>query len=470
MSSFQNKTDGNEEADSDPNSFVLDPAKIGRECFLYYKCRVDDTESFKELLQLSSQGNETAKGFIAVLMRRTDLSQILSTFSIGDPMESATIMIEDILPWLEAEEQQANPNAQYIIGVCHQYGIHWEQDGPKGLKYLTKAAGMEHASAQCRLGFAYNSGTDVEQDRDMAFEYVNAALSASWSYCAHLSNHLPSRCSLYMEAAMQGYAIAQSNVAVEYSTGTGAVAQNLAIAATYYKLAADQGDKESQYCLGYAYATGKGVVESMEDAIKYYRMSADKGFVYAQYSLGFCFFQGKGVPVDTAMAIQYYRLAAEQGHAVSQQFLTQFYAGINDETGVKEGLGAVQQDSSRDDELDPSEMFTQAEAYYEGRGCVENKPRAVELYKQAAEAGHAEAQLKMGTIYARGLAGLEAQPEIGVQFYALAADQGNKAALYELGNCFSRGIGVEVDKAEAVKYHRLAAEGHDAEGSSCTVS
>jgi hypothetical protein len=31
-----------------------------------------------------------------------------------------------------------------------------------------------------------------------------------------------------MEAAKQGYAIAASNVAVEYSTGTGAVEQNLA--------------------------------------------------------------------------------------------------------------------------------------------------------------------------------------------------------------------------------------------------
>jgi TPR repeat protein len=37
------------------------------------------------------------------------------------------------------------------------------------------------------------------------------------------------------------------------------------IAAKYYTLAADQGDKESQYCLGYAYATGKGVQENMKE-------------------------------------------------------------------------------------------------------------------------------------------------------------------------------------------------------------
>ena len=206
-------------------------------------------------------------------------------------------------------------------------------------------------------------------------------------------------------------------------------------------------------------------------AIKYYKMSADKGFVYAQYSLGFCFFQGKGVPEDTAMAVKYYRLAAEQGHAVSQQFLQQFYEGITDETGVKEGLGGVQQDSSRDDELDPEEMFSQAESYFSGSGgCVVNEKKAVELYQQAADAGHVLAQMKMGSLYMKGLGGLEKQPAVGVQYYALAADQGNKAALYELGNCFSRGIGVEVNKAEAVKYHRLAAEGHDAEGSTCSIS
>ena len=40
---------------------------------------------------------------------------------------------------------------------------------------------------------------------------------------------------------------------------------SILVAASYYKLAADQGDKESQYCLGYAYATGKGVEEDIED-------------------------------------------------------------------------------------------------------------------------------------------------------------------------------------------------------------
>jgi hypothetical protein len=42
--------------------FNMDPTKQGIECTLYYKCRVDDTVSFKELLLLSGQVNEIAKG------------------------------------------------------------------------------------------------------------------------------------------------------------------------------------------------------------------------------------------------------------------------------------------------------------------------------------------------------------------------------------------------------------------------
>lgn len=94
----------------------------------------------------------------------------MNSFSIGDRQESALIMIEDIVPWLQNPEQENNQHALYITGFCLQYGLHWEQNGPEGLAFIRKAADMGHASAQCKLGFAYNSGTDVEQDRSIAFK------------------------------------------------------------------------------------------------------------------------------------------------------------------------------------------------------------------------------------------------------------------------------------------------------------
>lgn len=105
-----------------------------------------------------------------MLLLRNDLSLIHANFGMGDPYDSASIMVEDIVQWLEAPDQENNQHALYISGCCYQYGVHWEIDSRKGLNCIRKAADLGHASAQCRLGYAYNSGTDVEQDRSVAFE------------------------------------------------------------------------------------------------------------------------------------------------------------------------------------------------------------------------------------------------------------------------------------------------------------
>lgn len=174
--------------------------------------------------------------------------------------------------------------------------------------------------------------------------------------------------------------------------------------------------------------------------------------------------------MDTEMALTYYRQAAEQGHAASQKFLTEFYTSIKEETGVKEGLGAVEQSAMWEGDLEPEELVAKAEAFYMGEGCEQDVIRAVQLYRQAADSGHAGAQFKMGTFYNGGEGGLKEDPAVAVQYFALAADQGHKTALYQLGTCFSRGVGVEVDKGEAVKYFRLAAEAQDTDASSCAIS
>ena len=174
--------------------------------------------------------------------------------------------------------------------------------------------------------------------------------------------------------------------------------------------------------------------------------------------------------MDTEMGLTYYRQAAEQGHAASQKFLTEFYTSIKEDTGAKEGLGAVKQASMWENDVEPADLVTQAKAYYSGEGCEQNIVRAVQLYREAADGGHAEAQFQMGTFYREGEGELKKEPAVAVQYFALAADQGHKSALYQLGTCFSRGVGVEVDKSEAVKYFRLAAEAQDAEASSCTIS
>ena len=77
-----------------------------------------------------------------------------------------------------------------------------------------------------------------------------------------------------------------------------------------------------------------------------------------------------------------------------------------------------------------------------------------------AEAGDAEAQVDLGSMYANG----ESVPQNGdeaVRWYRFAADQGLAAAQFNLGVMYSIGEGVPQDDVEAMRWYRLAAEQGD---------
>ena len=87
---------------------------------------------------------------------------------------------------------------------------------------------------------------------------------------------------------------------------------------------------------------------------------------------------------------------------------------------------------------------------------------ALKYYEVAANAGHAEAQFKVGDYYFKGL-GLDGDRDVetdkyrAVEFYEKAAKQGLKEAQYCLGNCFLKGEGVAKDEGEGVKWIEKAA-------------
>ena len=53
--------------------------------------------------------------------------------------------------------------------------------------------------------------------------------------------------------------------------------KRLAQSVQWYRQAADQGDADAQFCLGFAYKKGQGVQQSDEGAVQWYRKAADQG-------------------------------------------------------------------------------------------------------------------------------------------------------------------------------------------------
>ena len=90
--------------------------------------------------------------------------------------------------------------------------------------------------------------------------------------------------------------------------------------------AADQGDAEAQFNLGWMYDTGKGVSQDYGEAVQWYRRAADQGHAQAQCNLGVMYYTGEGVPQDDREAVKWFRRAADQGDAKAQYFLGWIYA------------------------------------------------------------------------------------------------------------------------------------------------
>jgi hypothetical protein len=79
-------------------------------------------------------------------------------------------------------------------------------------------------------------------------------------------------------------------------------------------------------------------------------------------------------------------------------------------------------------------------------------------YRSGAQAGDADAQLRLAILYAKG-EGAAQDYAMAATWFRAAADQGVARAQYDLGVLYERGRGVPVDLTEAATWYLKAAEG-----------
>ena len=155
-------------------------------------------------------------------------------------------------------------------------------------RWFQNAAVKGYAKAQSMLGLAYYYGRGVRQDYQVAVTWLE-------------------------KAADQGNATAMTNLGVCYRNGQG-VRRNYAKAAQLYLEAAKQGNSVAQTNIGECYFYGDGVVKNYETAAEWFRKAAEQGNADAQYNLGMCYQEWKGVEQSFSKAEEWYTKAAQQGH------------------------------------------------------------------------------------------------------------------------------------------------------------
>jgi len=167
-------------------------------------------------------------------------------------------------------------------------GLHLSGDAA-ARSTVTKLRTRSEASAQYVLGNKYFNGEGgVPMDR---------AVAAKW----------------YRKAAEQGFAKAQNRLGFLYDLGLG-VPENDVEAVKWYRKAAEQGFAKAQCNMGVIYDSGTGVSKDYAEAVKWFRKAVEQGDARAQYYLGSMYANGTGVPKDHAEAVKWYRMAAEQGY------------------------------------------------------------------------------------------------------------------------------------------------------------
>ncbi len=161
---------------------------------------------------------------------------------------------------------------------------------PKGLRDLEKQAFAGDVASQHDLAALYTAG--------QAGVKVNYTRAAKW----------------FEEAAHNGSANAQYNLAVLYHQGLG-VEKDTAKAIDLYRVAAANHHPEALYNLAIAYIEGVGVEYNPHIAAVYFEQAARGGIVEAAYNLGMISENGLLGESQPDEAVFWYSLAANKGNA-----------------------------------------------------------------------------------------------------------------------------------------------------------
>lgn len=229
---------------------------------------------------------------------------------------------------------------------------------------------------------------------------------------------------------------------------------------------ADRSYPFAQYYLGDGYASGlfnKGK-EDYDRAFPLFVAGSKHGHAEAGYRAALCYEFGWGTRKDSAKAAQFYRASASKGHPGAAARLGM--ACLRGDMGLvnkqREGLKWLKRAQESADAQYNSAPYELALLHEHGYGedVFKDEGYAAQLFTQAAELGHPDANLRMGQAYEHGNLSCPRDPALSVHFYTGAANAGVAEAMMNLCAWYMVGAEpvLEKDENEAYEWAKKAAE------------
>lgn len=221
----------------------------------------------------------------------------------------------------------------------------------------------------------------------------------------------------------------------------------------------------AQYYLADGLASGlfnKGK-EDHNSAFPLFVLAAKHGHAESAYRTALCYEFGWGCRKDPAKAIQFLRSAASKRHPGAMTRLGKAcLIGDLGEKRYREGVKWMKLASEAADSQYNSAPYQLGCLYETGYGddVFQDAHYAAELFTQAADLGHPEANFRLGDAYEHGRLNCPRDPSLSVHFYTGAAERGHAEAM--MGLCAWYMVGappvLEKDSEEAYEWARRSAE------------
>jgi|GEM_PF-5816271 len=201
---------------------------------------------------------------------------------------------------LAADADNGDPEAQRQLAYRYDRGIGVEEDVDLAVQWMRRSARQSYPPGQRGLGRLFERGRGVEKNYEEA---------VGW----------------YRVAAEQGDVGAQINLGRMYEHGTG-VRRSGEQAMHWYLQAADQGDARMQYVVGAYYHTGHIVEKNHVEAIRWYQLALEQDHAIAIGNLGYMYLHGEGVKRDDNRAFELVEKSARLGSPHGQYWLAKMFA------------------------------------------------------------------------------------------------------------------------------------------------
>lgn len=270
--------------------------------------------------------------------------------------------------------------------------------------------------------------------------------------------------------AEEGDASAQFALGKAYESGTG-VPSNDELAVKWYRKSAEQGNAAAEDELGVMYRLGQGVNRDKEEAVRWYHKAAKHGNPQAMFNLGVCYYNGDGVSSDLTVAYAWFLLAREAGNAAAEDAVKRS-AEEGGRMGTPDAFEQVAAMYEKGDDVlqnyteaakwyrkaadsSPQAAFKLSAMFIDGRGVPQDYGQAMTFCRSAAKRNYAPGQLCVGYLYQHGL-GTHADPKEAAKWYEEASKGGQRQAMMNLAEMYWKGEGLNVDRPEAYYFFCLA--------------